>query len=108
MVNSELKDSSLFRTESYINGQWVNGQGEFDVRNPATNDVICQVSNATEQQVNDAVVSAKRALKSWSDKSANERAKLLHTWNQLLLHHPHIHIVSPKVKFLLLKPISKV
>jgi len=38
----KLNDSSLFRQQAYLNGEWIeadDGQ-TFDVNNPATNEVI--------------------------------------------------------------------
>ena len=63
---------------NYINGQFVGGKREFPDLNPADGTVIAQVSEADEDLVNDAVQSARKALRSdWGRFSVRERAGLL-------------------------------
>jgi succinate-semialdehyde dehydrogenase / glutarate-semialdehyde dehydrogenase len=46
-IRKLLKDPSLFKEESFINGKWVkSGSGAtFPINNPANNDIIAQVAN---------------------------------------------------------------
>jgi acyl-CoA reductase-like NAD-dependent aldehyde dehydrogenase len=53
------------RSQLYINGKWVDpirGNKNLAVVNPATEQVICNVSSATEEDVNVAVESARAAF----------------------------------------------
>ncbi len=64
----------------FINGVYVGGERtkKIEVQNPASNEVIAQVSNGTAKDVNEAVASARKAFKSWSRLSGFTRAKHLY------------------------------
>ncbi len=70
------------KKQLYINGEWVSpDEGRsFDVVNPATEEVIHQAPAGGEQDINNAVASAKRAFesKAWKNTSGAERAAYLH------------------------------
>ncbi|SIT73637.1 Acyl-CoA reductase [Ectothiorhodosinus mongolicus] len=57
-----------------IDGKMVSSSQTFDVFNPANNAVIAQAPDGTVDQVEQAIQAAKRAFKSWSRLSADERA----------------------------------
>ncbi len=63
----------------YINGQWVDPTTphDFDVINPATEEVCAHISLGTEADVNKAVAAAKTAFESFSRTSRQERVELL-------------------------------
>jgi len=82
-----IKDSQLIKTFSYIDGSWHSSESYFNVTNPATGEVIVKVSNAGIVETELAVKAAKTALKSWSGKSANERASLMRNWFNLMIQH---------------------
>lgn len=90
MHNSQdfgLHDRHLLKNFSYINGSWHSSETKISVTNPATGEEITQVSNAGIDETELAVKSAKRALRAWSAKSANERATLLRHWFNLMMQH---------------------
>ena len=63
----------------YINGQWVDPAvaNDFDVINPATEEVCAVISLGSEEDVNLAVAAAKQAFESFSRTSRQERIELL-------------------------------
>ena len=63
----------------YINGQWVDPAKphDFDVINPATEEVCARISLGSEADVNKAVAAAKAAFESYSRTSRQERIELL-------------------------------
>jgi aldehyde dehydrogenase (NAD+) len=63
----------------YINGEWVDPTtpNDFDVFNPATEEVCAQISMGSEEDVNKAVAAAKGAFESFSRTSRQERVELL-------------------------------
>jgi aminomuconate-semialdehyde/2-hydroxymuconate-6-semialdehyde dehydrogenase len=64
--------------QNYIDGQFIRGSREFPDVNPADGSVIAQVSEANRSQINEAVGSARSALKEeWGKFSIPERAALL-------------------------------
>lgn len=82
-----IKDPQLIKPFSYINGSWHSSETQFAVTNPATGEVVANVSNADVAETELAVAAAKGALKMWSAKSANERATLLRNWFNLVMEN---------------------
>jgi aminobutyraldehyde dehydrogenase len=65
-------------TEMLIDGQFVRGEGDVEkVLNPATGQVLCEVPEASIEQINRAVAGAHRAFESWSETTPMERSRLL-------------------------------
>src|SRR5260370_40169820 len=65
-----------------IHGQWVEGSGKaFATVNPATGEVLTQVSEAGAKDVDQAVAAARKAFDDlagpWRKMSASERGKIL-------------------------------
>jgi succinate-semialdehyde dehydrogenase / glutarate-semialdehyde dehydrogenase len=82
-----LLDKSLLKQQSFINGQWCASHSVFDVLNPANNQVVAQVSDATISDAEAAVESAKKALAEWSALTPNVRANLLRKWFDLIMQN---------------------
>jgi aldehyde dehydrogenase (NAD+) len=63
----------------YINGEWVDPAtpNDFDVINPATEEVCAQISLGSEADVDKAVAAAKAAFATFSRTSRQERLELL-------------------------------
>jgi aldehyde dehydrogenase (NAD+) len=63
----------------YINGEWVDPvtPNDFDVINPANEEVCAHISLGSEEDVNKAVAAAKTAFESYSRTSRQERIELL-------------------------------
>jgi len=63
----------------YINGEWVDPAtpNDFDVINPATEEVCAQISLGSEADVDKAVAAARAAFDSFSRTSRQERIELL-------------------------------
>merc|ERR1712225_10473 len=67
-------------TGLFINNEWVKGvDGKtFETINPATEEVICSVSEATEKDVDIAVAAARKAFEgTWRKETPENRGKLL-------------------------------
>ncbi|MCG9738035.1 NAD-dependent succinate-semialdehyde dehydrogenase [Shewanella insulae] len=82
-----IKDTQLIKLSSYIDGRWAAGDQRFDVVNPASQEVIAQVVDASLDDTQAAILAAKRALPEWSKRSANERAALMRKWFNLMMEH---------------------
>ena len=66
------------KKSNYINGAWIEGEGEINNINPSdTNDLIDTYSNASSNQLNNAVSSAKVAQKKWEKVGIEKRANIL-------------------------------
>lgn len=74
-------DVKIGPTKLLINGEWQDSQSgkTFETINPATEEVICDVAAAQKEDVDRAVVAARRAFDEgpWRKMSATERGKLM-------------------------------
>ena len=66
-----------FKTDLYIDGAWVKGDGLLDVHDPSTGAVITQVATAGEKECDAAVEAAHRAFPAWSKTAPRVRAEIL-------------------------------
>ncbi|KSW26877.1 MULTISPECIES: NADP-dependent succinate-semialdehyde dehydrogenase [unclassified Pseudomonas] len=85
----QLKDSSLFRQQAYIDGAWVdadNGQ-TLKVNNPATNEIIGSVPKMGAAETRRAIEAADRALPAWRALTAKDRANKLRRWFELMIEN---------------------
>ncbi len=61
-----------------IDGDWVAGDGTYDIIDPNTTKVVGRAPEATTQQADDAAASSKAALAGWKNTPQAKRAELLH------------------------------
>ena len=87
MTFPPLQDPSLFRNESYVNGEWINADSgmRFDVDNPADGSIIASVPNCGGAETRRAIDAANAALPAWRAMTAKQRAALLRRWFDLML-----------------------
>ena len=65
-------------SDLYINGEWVEGDGEkFESSNPHNEEVLFETKKASKTQVREAVQAANEAEDKWQEKSKVERAEYL-------------------------------
>jgi len=86
-LKSLLKDPTLLETRAYIGGQWVDGEGTFDVTNPARGDIVAKVADVSRAQVAGAIAQANTAQKEWAKWTGKERAAVLRKWYDLMMAH---------------------
>lgn len=81
-----LFNPELIQTGLLIDGKWINTNRDlFPVFNPATNEEICKISIATEEDLLFAIDSAQLAMKEWQKYTAKERSKIIKTWYELII-----------------------
>jgi succinate-semialdehyde dehydrogenase / glutarate-semialdehyde dehydrogenase len=80
-----LKDPKLFRTQSYIDGEWVGGKKTFPIVNPATGATLAHVPDLGVAETQKAIEAAERAWPAWRAKTAKERAAILRKWFDLMM-----------------------
>lgn len=83
----QLKDPTLLKTDSLVNGEWVATTERFDVDDPATGRVLARVSRLAAEHADEAIDAANRAGLAWRSKTAKQRAALLMRWFQLMHEH---------------------
>jgi len=65
------------KTDLYINGEWVKGDGTVPVYNPSTGEVIAEFQTAGEAQCDAAVAAAHAAFPSWAKTAPRVRSEIL-------------------------------
>ena len=68
----------------YINGEWMETAEQFEVVNPATNEVLASVACGGAKEAKSAVDAAYTAFPLWAKKTAGERSAYLMKWFQLI------------------------
>jgi succinate-semialdehyde dehydrogenase / glutarate-semialdehyde dehydrogenase len=84
---AQLKDSNLFRTRAYIDGEWSasTGSQDFAVLDPADNSEIVRVPNLGADDAKRAIAAANAAMPAWRAKTGKERAIILRRWYDLIV-----------------------
>ena len=82
---SLLKDASIFKTDSLINGKWVAGSARFDVHDPSTGLKLADVANLGAGDAEAAIAAANAAWPAWRAKTGKERHAIMMKWYQLLM-----------------------
>ncbi len=82
-----LKDASLFRTESFIDGAWVGADSKktFIVDNPADASLVAEVADCGAAETTRAIEAANAALPAWRAMTAKARAAVLRKWFDLIV-----------------------
>ena len=82
-----LTDPDLFRTKASVAGQWIAADSarNFEVRNPATGEVLGTVPDCGAAETRRAIEAAQAAWPAWRERPAAERSALLRKLHDLLL-----------------------
>jgi succinate-semialdehyde dehydrogenase/glutarate-semialdehyde dehydrogenase len=65
------------RTQLYIDGQWVDGNGTLDVIDPSDGSVIAKVATAGDAEIEAALTAADRAAPAWAKTAPRVRGEIL-------------------------------
>ncbi|KLN96255.1 NAD-dependent succinate-semialdehyde dehydrogenase [Moellerella wisconsensis] len=84
-----ITSSSLYRQQAYINGQWVDADNHhvFEVTNPATGEVIANISDVGAAETQRAIQAAEQALPAWKAMTAKQRSQILNKWFRLMMEN---------------------
>ena len=73
------------RTQLYIDGQWVDGNGTLDVTDPSDGSVIAKVATAGDAEIEAALAAAHRAAPAWAKTAPRVRAEMLRKAFELMI-----------------------
>ena len=73
------------KTDLYIDGAWVKGDGTLPVTDPSTGNVIAEVATAGEAHCDAAVTAAHNAFKTWSKTAPRVRSEILRKAFELMI-----------------------
>ena len=65
------------KTDLYIDGAWVSGDGTIPVIDPSTGSTICEVATAGDTECEAAISAAHRAFPSWAKTAPRVRSEIL-------------------------------
>src|SRR5699024_2759692 len=68
----------------FINGKWIKGTGEKEVKNPVNGELVDTVPTVGKQEVHQAVKAASEAFQSWSQVDPAERASYMYKVAELM------------------------
>jgi succinate-semialdehyde dehydrogenase / glutarate-semialdehyde dehydrogenase len=80
----KLQNTTLLQTGVFINNNWIKTSSSFSVLNPATGEMVTEVSDGGEAECLQAIEAASVALKKWSSITAKERSAILRKWFSLI------------------------
>ena len=86
-VLSRLSDPGLLREELFVGGEWIAAGDDrrFDVRDPATGELVASVASATREDTRRAIAAAAAALPAWAALTAKERSAVMRRWFDLIV-----------------------
>jgi succinate-semialdehyde dehydrogenase / glutarate-semialdehyde dehydrogenase len=85
----DLKDPSLLKDQAFLAGEWQSADdgGTFEVRNPATGQVLATVPKMGSAETRRAIEAANAAWPAWRAQPAKARAAILRKWYQSMLEN---------------------
>jgi len=83
----KLKNPALLRSQSYINGEWVDADNgaTVDVLNPHNGEVVATIASLGAVETRRAIEAAEKAMPSWRARPVKERANILRNWFNLVM-----------------------
>lgn len=89
MIMIQLEHPALFKTQSYINGRWVEAStgAAIQVYNPFDQTLLGSVPDLGVEDCTRAIEAAAAAFQEWRDYTAAKRSKILRRWYELQLEH---------------------
>lgn len=84
-----LQDPTLLRQQAYLDGAWVDADSRATVAvtNPASGETLARVPAMGAAEAQRAIVAAERAFAPWKQRTADDRARILRRWYELMMQH---------------------
>ena len=84
-----LKDTTLFRQQCYIDGAWVDADdgGTIEVDNPVDNSIVGTIPRLGADETRRAIDAANEAYPEWRARTGKERANILRKWFELVMEN---------------------
>ncbi|MBP8898693.1 MAG: aldehyde dehydrogenase family protein, partial [Sulfuritalea sp.] len=81
-----MTNPELLRNSCLIDGAWLTATGaSLEVRNPANGELVGMVPSFGAAETRRAIDAAQAAFLPWRAKTADERARILKRWFQLMM-----------------------
>ena len=89
----------------YLTESWHDASKTYEVRNPATNQVIAEVADCGAEEAKQAADIAVKAFESWKNTTAYERSAILERWHDLM--HENLETLAQTMTAEMGKPIKE-
>jgi len=87
-LSSSLRyfSSAVPTVKNLINGRFVESSATtwYEVRNPATQELVCKVPQSTQQEMEAATTSAANAFKTWKEVPVQQRQRIMLNYQKLI------------------------
>ncbi|MEZ4695493.1 MAG: NAD-dependent succinate-semialdehyde dehydrogenase [Rhodothermales bacterium] len=82
-------ESRLLKSKAFIANEWVDAASgkRYEVRNPATGDVVASVPDMNASDTKRAIAAAAEAFRTWRSTTVLERSRILRRWNDLVIEN---------------------
>lgn len=89
MTSIRLARQDLLQEQAWIDGRWqaAASGASFAVHDPASGEVLAEVSDLGGDDAAAAVITARAAFAGWRELTAKARSEILYKWYQLMLQH---------------------
>lgn len=86
---SSVAALSLFRAQAFVQGEWIAAENgaTFPVSSPSTGEWLASVPDLGRNESRRAIEAAASAWPAWRDRTARERAAVLHAWFAIITAH---------------------
>ncbi|MEO0682667.1 MAG: aldehyde dehydrogenase family protein, partial [Pseudomonadota bacterium] len=84
-----LEDPALLEGRAYVDGAWREGSGVFEVRDPATGDLVAEAADCDAAMTREAIDAAYAAQADWAARLPADRSALLMKLRDLMMEHQH-------------------
>jgi succinate-semialdehyde dehydrogenase/glutarate-semialdehyde dehydrogenase len=84
-----LRDPDLLRRQAFIDGRWCDADGgsRLVVTDPASGERLADVPEMGHAETERAVAAAEQAFGPWKRRTADDRARILRRWYELMMQH---------------------
>lgn len=89
----------------YLTESWHDASKTYEVRNPATNQVIAEVADCGAEEAKQAADISVKAFESWKNTTAYERSAILERWHDLM--HENLETLAQTMTAEMGKPIKE-
>lgn len=88
-AKAALVAAGLWHEAALIDGQWLQSTpfGQYDLRDPASGDLLCRLPNCGADETTAAVESAARAQVEWRQANARHRSEIVRRWYDLIVEN---------------------
>ncbi|MFV8765912.1 aldehyde dehydrogenase family protein, partial [Yersinia enterocolitica] len=86
-LQPQRHSDGVYHIGYFVGGTWHQAQDTFEVRNPATGELVAKVAKSGKHETEAAIKAASKAFPAWRKTPAKQRAEILQRWYLLIMEH---------------------